>query len=240
MLVEELTDINADVWDADCDCLEEDAQVDPGPQQLTNSSSTSSSSDSETNVYTISVEVHSSPLLSNGEVHRRGSANLSLATYTDDDVSTQMLDISSSNITSPSCYSDQSTCTSIPSLTSQNTVHSTDTYTPAISRTNVSSSGSDSNDTAQEIVDVVQSEGFVVDTAILRSCSSQLSLFSDSESRGYHTDTEPTWREQGDTASAAGGSQEQEQVVIPLSELDGQYGGAIMWEDWEQELHTML
>lgn len=236
MLVEELTDINADVWDADCDCLEEG--IDPGPQHFThynNSSSSSSSSDSGTCVYTVSVEVHSDPLLTSDEMHRRGSANLSLATYTDDDVSTQMLDISSSNITSPSLYSSQST--SVPSLTSQNTLYSTDTYTPAISVSNLSS---DSNDAAQEIVDVVQSEGFVTDTTILRSGSSQLSLFTESENRGYHTDTKLSSRRQGTTASAAGSSQEQEQMVIPLSELDGLYGGAIVWEDWEEEMHTML
>lgn len=262
MLVEELTDINTDIWDADCNCLTE--ELDQEPHQSSNNippSSASSSSGSDIGNYVctvlVGVEVHSDPVVHQGmndgenrllvsSVHRTGSANLSLATD-DEDVSTQMLDISSSNITSPSYYSARST--SPPSLASQNTVCSDDIPS---STSNASESESSDVLSAQEIVDVVHSKGFVMDTtAVLHSGSSQFSLFTESESRGYHTDTElssstPLRGRGGNavTTSTAvggdGGTEQQQQMIIPLSELDGRFGGAIMWEDWEQELHTML
>lgn len=233
MLVEELTDINRDVWDADCDCLTDEINTDP-PHQSSNE--TSSSSSVGNYVCTVFADVHSDPAVyqrSNGggsqqpasSVHRTRSANI-LSTDTDDeDVSTQMLDIS---ITSPSYYSVRSTTAT--GLDTPYTLGST-------------SSGSDS---AQEIVDVVHSMGFVTDTAVLHSGSSQLSLFTDvQEGRGHHTDTElSSYNPLVDGSvpgGANGGAEQQEMIhVIPLNELENHFGVAVVWEDWEQEMHTTL
>ena len=252
MLVEELADINTDIWDADCDYFEEELHggLDLPMHSTNDQNSLSSSSNSNlTCVCTISAEVHSEPQFdpqqeSNDSgtltlAERRGMAGLTLATCTDDDVSTQRLDISSSNITTPSYYSARST--SVPSLSSQNTNQSSE----SLSSSTMSVS---EGDTAQEIVDVVQSDGFAVDTAAIpHSESSQFSLFDGHEGRGSHTDTElsittPT-RCEGDKSEPATpdvSRPEPEQMIIPLHELDGGFGSSVMWEDWEQELHTML
>lgn len=230
MLIE---DINRDVWDDDCEFLTD--EMNPDPHQSSNE--TSSNSNSENYMCTVFAEVHSDPAAYQGSsddsnqqtassVHRMRLANI-LATDTDDeDVSTQMLDISRSNATSLSYYSVHST--TAPSHISQDTPNST-------------SSGS--GDSAQEIVDVVQSEGFVTDTAVLRSGSSQLSLFTDHEGRECHTDPELssyTPLIDGSAPAGANGGAEQQEMIIPLKELDNRFGVAVMWEDWEQEIQTVL
>lgn len=231
MLIE---DINRDIWDADCEFLTD--EMDPDPHQSSNE--TSSSSNIGNYVCTVFAEVHSDPVVyqasSDGNnqqlassVRRTNTANI-LATDTDDeDVSTQMLDISRSNATSLS-YNYSVHSTTAPSHISQDTPNST-------------SSGS--HDSAQEIVDVVQSKGFVTDTAVLRSGSSQLSLFTDHQDRGCHTDPELssyTPLIDGSAPAGANGRAEQREMIIPLNELDNRFGVAIMWEDWEQEIQTVL
>lgn len=231
MLVE---DINGDVWDADCELLTD--EIDPDPHQSSNE--TSSTSNIGNYVCTVFAEVHSDPAVYQGSrdgnnqqlassVRRMRSANV-LATDTDDeDVSTQMLDISHSNGTSLSNYSARST--TAPSHIGQDSPNST-----------CSESG---NDSAQEIVNVVHSRGFVTNTAVLRSGSSQLSLFTEHESRGYHTGTEPsryTPLIDGSASAGANRRAEQQEMIIPLNELDNRFGVAVMWEDWEQEIQTVL
>lgn len=255
MLVEELPDINTDIWDANCDCLEGDIGPELGPPTCSNNdqNSPSSSSDSETCVCTITAEVHSDPQFDQLQgskdsdtrtlAERRGMASLTIATTcTDDDVSTQRLDISSSNITTPSYYSACST--SVPSLNSQNTDASSESLSSSPSIVSLSES-----DVAQEIVDVVQSDGFAEDTAsILHTNSSQFSPFSaHNDSKSCYTDTDLSistlttiegGRNEPVTPSVS--RPEPEEMIIPLHELDGGFGSSIMWDDWERELHTML
>ena len=254
VLVEELTDISTNIWDADCD-FSEGFNAEP-QQQLTNNANFSSN-DSGTYVCTVCAEVHSDPLqdIDSSETAslEHGERATNYICTDDEDVSTQVLDVSSSNVTSPSCYSARST--SVPSLISQNTttIRSSDTLTS--STLDVSKSG----DLAQEIVDLVQSEDFVTDTVntVLHNSSSQLFQFNGHDTRGTHTDTDlsistPTRVEGGTGISAtrpeygaaintgASESTEREQMIIPLRELDGRLGGAIMFEDWDQELQSTL
>ena len=244
MLVEELTDIDADVWDAHLE--EEDSRPENTTQQLTTNSSSSSSENADSDTYICTVEVHSDPYLKEADdpipdqtIQSQGSDQVSLNQTTDEDVSTQALDISQSNITTPSYYSAQSS--SAPSIT---TLHSPDDTPPTSSVSSPASRG----ELAQEIVNVVQSEDFAEDagSAVLRCGSSQLCLFSSAanNSRGCLGDTEQCTpiRTGGFTSSTPAssvrvGQDGRERIVIPLSELDNYFG----WEeDWDQELQTML
>lgn len=237
MLIEELTDINTDVWNAECDDLNEG--LNPHPQLEVANSPDPSTSDSGT--YVCNVEVHSDSLIQerdSSSVHRSGSANLSLATYVDDDdVSTQRLDISPT-MTSSSYYSAQST--SVPSITSENTSTATPISIPTTPTSDVNKS-----DLAQEIVDVVQSEGFAMDTDVLHNGSSQFSLFTaGQEGREYqsNTDTElsdstPVRIECSSLTRNNRASGRIDQQQISLFELDRIFDSTTMREDWEQ---TML
>ena len=262
MLVEELTDIDADIWDAH---LQDENSTRPvlNTTQLQTLPPTTSDSDSHT--YICNVEVHSEPCIAgenemtlDSTVQRRVSQLLQPSQHTsaidDEDVSTQALDISPSDITFPSYHSAQST--SVPSLTSHISFHTPDEATITHDTSSVMSCR---GDLAQEIVDLVQSDKFAEDTTaagVLRCGSSQLSLLFNNSSThnnsGYYADTEqctpirvgglssstPTTI---GTVSARSGQNEPQQIVIPLSELDDYFGSSIIWEeDWDQELQTML
>ena len=249
MLVEELTDIDADIWDVHLDEEEELSRPDPATEQPTQSSSSSSSSDTDSQMHVCTVEVHSDPFLVDEndtmpDSTQGSHVSLSSSTSTaDEDVSTQALELSPSNLTSLSSAHSMSA----PSLAnSRKTLHGSDTLT--------ASSLSSAGDVAQEIVDIVQSKEFAEDaaTVVLRCGSSQLSLFTAvHDTRGFpdnSTQVEAEGSSTGSTAAGSGGvvatsvSQSgPEKIVIPLSELqDTRFGASIMWEDWGQELQTTL
>ena len=251
MLVEELTDIDADMWDVHLD-EEELSRPDPATEQPTQSSS-SSSSDTDSQMHVCTVEVHSDPFLvgendTMPDPTQGSHVSLSSSTSTDDeDVSTQALELSPSNLTSISSYYSAHSI-SAPSLAnSRKTLHSSDTLT--------ASSLSSAGDIAQEIVDVVQSKEFAEDAAmaVLRCGSSQLSLFTAvHDTRGFPDNSTQVEAEGSSTGSKAAGSGGvvvatsvsqggPERIVIPLSELqDTRFGASIMWEDLDQELQTTL
>ena len=253
MLVEELTDIDADIWDAHLDEEEEKgdkSKLDPTTEQLTHSSSSSSSSNTDSEMYVCTVEVHSDPFLEENNAvpepsssTAQGSARLSQSTTDDEDVSTQALQLSPSSLTSPSYYSAHSS--SAPSLTtSHRTLRSSDTLT---SSSMCSETGE--TDMAQEIVDVVQSKDFAESaaTAVLRCGSSQLSLFTAvNENRGCPANSAQLPVEGSGTNGAVVATRVSqtgpERIVIPLNELqDTHFGASIMWEgDWDRELQTTL
>ena len=253
MLIEELTDINADVWDADCDELEPELSPQP-PQLETDSPPTPSTSDSGT--FICNVEVHSDPSLPEGNPDHASpvlSTHLSLTVDTDDDgdVSTQQLDLSP-NIASSSYYSAQSsTRTSIPSLSSRNSIHTSDVSTSVPTSPASCVSDVNSGDLVQEIMDVVQSEGFARDTAaaeeLLHCGSSQFSLFtSGQESREYQSNTDaelsdstPVRVDGFGTRNSTASQPVREQISLIV--LDRRFDGTIaMREDWGQDQHTML
>ena len=88
--------------------------------------------------------------------------------------------------------------------------------------------GNTSNDTsstvansAQEIVEMIQSEGLMLDSSVLQSGSSEFSLFTGCEGR-KHAQEQPS---------------NEEQLIISLSEIDSPQ---TLWEDWEEELSTVV
>ena len=251
MLVEELTDIDADIWD-DVHLDEEEFEPDPTAEPLAHSSSTFSSDTTDSEMHVCTVEVHSSPFLVDNDDDNaipeqplppgQGS-HVSLICSTDEDVSTQDLELSPPNIlTSPSYYSAHST--SAPS--SHKTLHSSDTL--ASTSTSSFSSETQQRELAQEIVDVVHSKEFAEDAAvgILRCGSSQLSLFTAlHESRGCPGNSTQQVEVEGSTSASGGlaatgvSDNGPERIVIPLNELqDTCFGASITWDDFDQDMQT--
>lgn len=74
---------------------------------------------------------------------------------------------------------------------------------------------------AQEIVEMIQSEGLMLDSSVLQSGSSEFSLFTGCEGR-KHAQEQPS---------------NEEQLIISLSEIDSPQ---TLWEDWEEELSTVV
>ena len=90
---------------------------------------------------------------------------------------------------------------------------------------------------AQEIVDIIQSDRFVLDSGVLRSGSSQCSLFTGCEGRSRPAPSQEDCSKMFTQNTASGSSGRR--VTIPLNEVDTR-GVALTWEDWGQELQTLL
>lgn len=128
----------------------------------------------------------------------------------------------------PSCSRDTELPDSVnASYTDLNILSQLQDFPSSSTATIVSPSANTSNDTsstvtnsAQEIVDMIQSEGLMLDSSVLQSGSSEFSLFTGCE--GRKRVQEPS---------------EEEQLIIPLSEIDSP---ETLWEDWEQELSTIV
>ena len=173
ILVEESSDSTADIWNADCSNLDDDFcdhQLHrSGSAADTQSLTTLHIAGSNSSSSTSDIGHHVCTVLAGVEVHS-------------DPVEHQGPDSNSSSLTTASLMytpSQSGDCSTV-------CISSTDT-TSATSHLNCNNLPNSLS--AQEIVDLIRSEGFVLDMAtVLRCGSSQSSLFTGHESRGHqHT-----------------------------------------------------
>lgn len=209
VLIEESSEEYADVWGNTPFIFwrgeqSEDVDLSPHIEFDDDAGSDSSSSASNTPILcTVEAEVHTNPA-----EHTSCSTscdNDRLLLHVEDPVNASYADL---NVLSPVQDFRSSSATTIVSPS----------HHPANTSNDSSSTVTNS---AQEIVEMIQSERLLLDSAVLQSGSSEFSLFTGSEGR-RHAQEQPS---------------NEEQLIIPLSEI---HSPETLWEDWDEELSTVV